>query len=128
MYQAVGLLTPESDFSLHEAARWLQSRLPDHEVCLEDERITVRRGDWSIQLELESGAHLRDEIEGLVDRLAGVEPEEADRYIASQRRVRVSSEDIDPFMEHFEAYLGVVEVLKSFSGMLVVDPKEPGVL
>ena len=31
-------------------------------------------------------------------------------------------------MEHFDHYLQVVEVLKSFAGLLAIDPKEPGVL
>jgi hypothetical protein len=128
MYHAVGLLTPQTDFSLSEAARRLQAHLPDHQVVLEGQRITVRHQDWSIHVELEQGEHLRDEIEGLVSRLAGVEPEEADRYIASLRRLQIFSEDVDPMMEHFNTYLSVIGVLKSFSGMLLVDPKEPGTL
>jgi hypothetical protein len=31
-------------------------------------------------------------------------------------------------MEHFDDYLRVVEVLKSFSGLLAVDPNERGLL
>jgi hypothetical protein len=31
-------------------------------------------------------------------------------------------------MEHFNEFLTVVEVLKSFRGLLAVDPKEPGVM
>ncbi|MCS7271012.1 MAG: hypothetical protein NZ703_08000 [Gemmataceae bacterium] len=128
MYQAIGLMTPQSDFSLDEAVRHLQQRLPDHQVQLYDHRITVSHQGWTISIELESGESLRDEIEGLVDRLAGIEPDEADTYVASLRRLNVQSEDVDPFMEHFNTYLSVIEVLKSFSGVLMVDPKEPGVL
>jgi hypothetical protein len=128
MYHAVGLLTPQSDFSLAEAARRLQAHLPDHQVLLEGPRITVRQQDWSIHIEQEQGEQLREEIEGLVDRLAGVEPDEAERYLASLRRLQIFSEDVDPQMEHFHTYLGVIDVLKSFAGVLLVDPKEPGVL
>jgi hypothetical protein len=128
MYHVVGLITPQSDFSLPELTRRLQSRLPDHEIRLEQSRIIVKHNDWSIHLQLESGSDLQDEIEGLVDRLAGIEPQEAEQYVASGQRLQVFSEDVDPVMEHFDTYLAVVEVLKSFSGMLVVDPKEPGVM
>jgi hypothetical protein len=102
MYHAVGLLTPQTDFSLSEAARRLQAHLPDHQVVLEGQRITVRHQDWSIHVELEQGEHLRDEIEGLVSRLAGVEPEEADRYVASLRRLQIFSEDVDPMDGAFQ--------------------------
>ena len=73
-------------------------------------------------------AGIRNETEGLVSKLAGLEPAEADGYVTSDRRVEVWTDLSDPVMEHFNAYLSVVEVLKSFRGLLAVDPKEPGVL
>ena len=44
-----------------------------------------------------------------------------------RRRVEVWSDTPDPFMEHFNDFLSVVEVLKSFRGLIAVDPNEPGV-
>jgi hypothetical protein len=63
-----------------------------------------------------------------VGKLAGLEPVEADSYVTSERRVEVWTDVPDPFMEHFNDFLSVVGVLKGFHGILVVDPKEPGVL
>ena len=77
---------------------------------------------------LASWPQIRTEIEGLVGKLAGLEPAEAEAYVASGKRVEVWTDEPDPFMEHFNDYLSVVEVLKSFRGLLAVDPKEPGVL
>ena len=46
----------------------------------------------------------------------------------SSKRVEVWTDVPDPFMEHFNDYLSVIEVLKSFNGLLAVDPKAPGTL
>jgi hypothetical protein len=75
-----------------------------------------------------SGPDVQTETTGLVDRLAGVDPAEAEAFVASDRRIEAWTDTPDPFMEHFDDYLAVVEVLKSFRGVLAVDPKEPGVL
>ncbi len=128
MYHLQAFMTPNSNWSLPETANRLRERLPDHQVELQGDRITVRHDDWSIHILREAGPHLRDEIDGLLSRLAGVEPAEADAYLASQQRLTIFSDDPDPFMEHFNLYLTIIDVLKSFDGVLVVDPKEPGVM
>ncbi len=128
MYHLQAFMTPGSNWSLPETATRLRERLPDHQVELQEDRIAVRHGDWSIHIVREAGPHLRDEMDGLLSRLAGVEPTEADAYLASQQRLTIFSDDPDPFMEHFNSYLTIVDVLKSFDGVLVVDPKEPGVM
>lgn len=128
MYHAIGLLQPNSDFSVAEAEARLKTALPNHMVIPNGNRIRVERGAWWIALELVAGSQLRDETEGIVSKLAGLEPVEADAYVASAKRVEVWTDIPDPFMEHFNDYLSVVDVLKSFRGLLAVDPKEPGVL
>lgn len=128
MYRALGLLKPDSDFTLEEAHRRLAAAFPGFAVAPAGGRIDVTKGDWWIALERAAGAHLPSEIEGLVGRLAGVEPDDAAGYVASGAWVEVWTDVPDPFMEHFDDYLRVVEVLKSFRGLLAVDPKEPGAL
>jgi hypothetical protein len=128
MYHAIGLMQATSDFAIAAAAARLQQALPEHRVIQEGPHIRIERGEWWIAVELVAGPQLRGETEGLVGKLAGLEPAEAESYVASEQRVEVCTDVPDPFMEHFNDYLSVVEVLKSFRGMLVVDPKEPGVM
>jgi hypothetical protein len=128
MYRAIGLVRPDTDFDLDEAARRLAAKFPGFRVTRVGDQVTVSKGDWWIAVALASWPGVRDEIEGLVGKLAGLEPAEADAYVSSEKRVEVWTDVPDPFMEHFNDYLSVVEVLKSFRGLLAVDPKEPGVL
>ena len=128
MYRAYGLLQPGTDFDLDLAASRLTAKFPGYSVTRNGNLVTVAQGDWWIALALVSGPEVRDELEGLVGKLAGLEPAEAEAYVGFGKRVEVWTDVPDPFMEHFNDYLSVVEVLKSFRGLLAVDPKEPGVL
>lgn len=128
MYRAIGLLRPGTDFTLDEARPRLAARLPGFAVSREGEQIVVSQGEWWIAMRLASGPDVQMETEGLVSHVAGIEPDEADEYVSTGRRVEVWTDVSDPFMEHFNDYLAVVEVLKSFGGLLAVDPNERGVL
>jgi hypothetical protein len=128
MYRAIGLLRPDTDFTLDEAQSRLAAALPDSAVAREGEQVVLSKGEWWIALRVASGPDVRMETEGLVGHVAGLEPAEADEYVSTGRRVEVWTDASDPFMEHFNDYLSVVEVLKSFNGLLAVDPKEHGVL
>ena len=128
MYRAFGLLRTDSDFSLDAAQTRLTATFPGFSVARDGNQVVVGQGEWWIALALVSGPEIQMETEGLVGHLAGIEPAEAEALVASDRRVEVWTDVPDPFMEHFDHYLQVVEVLKSFNGLLAVDPKEPGVL
>jgi hypothetical protein len=128
MYRALGLLRPDTDFTLDAAAARLGAKFPGFTVAREGNQIVVSKSEWWIAVALVSGDYVREETEGLVGHLAGIEPAEADLLARSDRRVELWTEIPDPFMEHFNDYLTLVEVLKSFGGVLVVDPKEPCVL
>ncbi len=128
MYHACGLIKPDTDFSVQEAFTRLKAKFPDFSVTCEGEQITIAKGDWWIALVVVSGPGVADETQGIVDRIAGLEQSEAEAYVSTGRRVEVWSDVPDPFMEHFDDYLKMIEVLKSFNGLLAVDPKEPGVL
>lgn len=128
MYRAIGLIKPDTDFTVAEAEKRLATKFNGFAVARAGDRVDVRKGDWWISLARVAGEGIAGEIEGLVGHLAGVESDEAAAYTASAARVEVWTDVPDPFMEHFNDYLGVVEVLKSFRGLLAVDPNERGVL
>ena len=128
MYRAYGLLQPNADFTLDEALARLTAKFPGYSVTRHGEQITVSKGDWEIELAVVTGPQVQTESEGLTGNLAGLEPAEAAAIAACDRRVEVWSDTPDPFLEHFNEYLQVVEVLKSFTGLIAVDPKEPNLL
>jgi hypothetical protein len=128
MYRALGLLRSDTDFTLDAAATRLAAKFPAFAVARAGDQITVSQGEWWIALALVSGEYVRLETEGFVGHIAGIEPAEADALVASDRRVEVWTDVNDPFMEHFNDYLLAVEVLKSFRGLIAIDPKEPSLL
>lgn len=128
MYRAYGLLRPESDFTIEQAHARLTAKFPGFTVARDANQIVVSKGEWWIAMALVSGPEIQMEIEGLVGHLAGIEPAEAVVLAEAIRRVEVWTDVPDPFMDHFNDYLFAVEVLKSFTGLLAVDPKEPSVL
>ncbi|MDY3562847.1 hypothetical protein R5W23_004327 [Gemmata sp. JC673] len=128
MYRAIGLLKPDTDFTIAEAERRLAQAFPGFTINRAADRVDVTRGDWWIALARAADERVAQEIEGLAGHIAGVEPDEAAAYVAAGARVEVWTDVPDPLMEHFNDYLKVIEVLKSFKGLLAVDPKERGVL
>jgi hypothetical protein len=128
MYRAFGLLRPDSDFSLDEAKTRLATKFPGFTITRDGNQLVVSQGEWWIAMALVSGPEIQTETEGLVERLAGVEPAEAEVLASSDRRVEVWTDVPDPFFEHFDHYQFMIETLKSFNGLLAVDPNEPGVL
>lgn len=122
MYTAYGLLTKNSDFTLEDAAVKLKALFPAVSVAFEDGVISISGSDWDFHLQLNAG-DLAAEHEELAIRLGGIEnnPEVA----ASTRRVEVWSDTNDPFLEHFNDFLQVVEVLQTYKGLIAIDPKEP---
>ena len=128
MYRAYGLLQPGSDFDLEQAKARLTAKFPGYSVTRNGDQITISKGDWEMEMALVTGPHVRTESEWLVGELAGLEPAEAETLTSSDRRVEMWSDTPDPFMEHFNDYLLGIEVLKSFRGVIAVDPKEPSLL
>ncbi len=128
MYRAMGLLRSGSDFTLEAVQTRLATKLPAASVERDGDRVLVRRGEWWIAVAVVCGPYVLTETEGLLGNLAGIEPDEARDLATSDRRVEVWTDVPDPFMEHFNDYLYVIEVLKSFTGLVAVDPKEPCLL
>jgi hypothetical protein len=128
MYRAFGLLKPDSDFNLDQAVARLTPRFSGYAITRRYDQVTIAKGDWEIELALVTGSHISAETQGITDKVAGFDQTEAEALLTSERRVEVWSETPDPFMEHFNDYLLVVEVLKSFNGLIAVDPHEPSLL
>jgi hypothetical protein len=128
MYRALGLLHADSDFTVDEAQNRLAAKFPGFAIARDGNQVVVSQGEWWIAMALVSGPEIQMETEGLVGHLAGVEPSEAEALAATDRRVEVWTDVPDPFMEHFDHFQFIIEVLKSFNGLLAVDPNEPGVM
>jgi hypothetical protein len=128
MYRAFGLLKSDSNFNLDQAVAQLTPRFPGYTVTRKADQVTIAKGDWEIELALVTGSHIPAETQGITDKVAGFDQSEAEALLSSERRVEVWSETPDPFMEHFNDYLLVVEVLKTFNGLIAVDPQEPSLL
>jgi hypothetical protein len=126
MYSAFGLLTPDSDFTMMEAAKRLTVKLPSFAVEHKPVGIVVSSADWEIHLTLNESPTVLEESREMAGHIGG--EEDAKDITACARRVEVASDTPDPEMNHFNDYLFVIEVLQSFKGVIAVDPKEPSLL
>ena len=126
MYSAFGLLTPDSDFTMAEAARRLTARFPTFAVEHKADAIVVSTAAWEIHLTLNESAAVLVESREIAELIGGTE--DGQDIAACARRVELASDTPDPEMEHFNDYLLAVEVLQSFGGLIAVDPGEPAPL
>ncbi len=72
MYRACGLIKSDTNFSLEAALPLLQAKFPGYTVTRAGEQITVMKGNWSIAMAVLSGPDVRDETQGIVDKIAGL--------------------------------------------------------
>ena len=128
MYRALGLLQPTSDYTTGEAVTRLRTQFPAFTVAATGEQITVSKGEWEIELRLNSDPSVWEESVGLAGRISGLEPADAANIEACNRRVEVWSDTPDPFVEHLGDFHAVVGVLKTFRGLITVDLHEPALL
>jgi len=128
MYNIYGFLYPNNNFDLDLAARRLNERIANSSVSRQENVVTISSGEWSIFIADVTGDHVSGETMGITDRIAGFEQADAFSLAANPRRIEIWTEDPDPMMEHFNDYLFAVEVLKSFEGVVVIDPNEPALL
>jgi hypothetical protein len=126
MYRAFGLLKPDSDFTMNEAARRLSARFPTCTVELKTDTIAISSADWEIHLVLNESPAVIEESREIAGHIGG--SEDAQDIAACGRRVELGSDMPDPEMEHFNDYLQAIEVLQSFQGLIAVDPREPSLL
>jgi hypothetical protein len=126
MYNAFGLLTPDSDFTMTEAARRLADRFPSFAVELQHDTVVVSTAAWEIHLTMNASPTVLEESAEIAEHIGGAE--DGSDIAACARRVELASDIPDPEMEHFNDYLLAVEVIKSFKGLIAVDPTEPTLL
>ena len=126
MYSAFGLLTPDSDFTMTEAAKRLSAKFPAFAVEQQADAIVVSSADWEIHLTMNDTPTVLEEARAMAERIGGAE--DAKDIDACTRRGELASDIPDPQMEHFNDYLLAVEVLQSFHGLIAVDPREPSLL
>lgn len=126
MYRAFGLLKPDSDFTIAEAAKRLSARFPTYAVEQTADSVAVTSADWEIHLVLNESPAVLEESAEIAAHIGGAD--DARDILACGRRVEVGSDVPDPEMEHFNDYLLTIEVLQSFRGLIAVDPREPSLL
>jgi hypothetical protein len=126
MYRAYGLLQPGSDFSIGEAASRLQTRFPTSSVAAGGDRITATEGDWGIEFWLNSDPSVLTESIGFAEKIAGAVDGLEIESCAS--RVEVWSDTADPFIEHLADFHAVLELLRGFRGLILIDPAEPALM
>jgi hypothetical protein len=126
MYSAFGLLTPDSDFTMAEAARRLSAKFPSLAVEMKADTLVVSSAEWEIHLTLNKSPMVLEESRNIAEHIGGAE--DAKDIAACDRRVELTSDIPDPEMDHFNDYLLVIEVLQSFKGLIAVDPREPSLL
>lgn len=126
MYSAYGLLTPNTDFTMTEAARRLAAKFPSFAVEQKAGSIVVSDADWEIHLALNESPTVIEESRVIAGHIGG--DEDAKDIAVCARRVELASDIPDPEMDHFNDYWLAVEVLQSFKGLIAVDPREPSLL
>ncbi|MDB5307818.1 MAG: hypothetical protein JWO38_2020 [Gemmataceae bacterium] len=126
MYRAYGLLQPGSDFTLDEAVTRLRPRFAGGTVTRSGDQVTVTLGEWEIELRLNADPSVLAESDMLAEKIAGLE--DGTDLESCNRRVEVWSETPDPVIEHLTDFHAVIEVLRTFSGVILVDPTEPALM
>ena len=128
MYRALGLLPSTSDYTTAEAVKRLRAAFPAYNVAANGEQVTVSKGDWEIELRLNADPSVRTEASALAEKIAGLEAADAAAIEECNRRVDVWSDTPDPFLEHLADFHAVVGVLKTFRGLVAVDPHAPALM
>jgi hypothetical protein len=126
VYSAFGLLKPDSDFTMAEAAARFAAKFPSFAVNERPGLLVVLSEDWEIHVTLNGSPAVLDESRDMAERIGGAE--DGKDLVVCDRRVELASDVPDPEMAHFDDYLRAVEVLKSFKGLIAVDPSEPALL
>lgn len=126
MYHAFALLTPKSDATVPAIAAKIKAAFPKYQVQTTASTIDVSEGNWDYHLAFQSGPEILDESDGFAGRIAGLDDDDAIR--TCDRRFEVWSDTPDPFMEYFDKHFQVLDVLRGFKGVILVDPKEPALL
>ena len=125
MYRAYGLLPSPTDFSTAEIIARMKPLLPNYIFSHTDDQAVANKGEWQFRFWINSDPIVATESAGMVATLAGLEPADIAVAEACRMRVEVWSDDSDPFIDHLADFQTIVGVLKTFPGVIALDPKEP---
>jgi hypothetical protein len=128
MYQAYLLLQPNTDFTLEAAQQKLLAKFPKLVPARAGEELTFTGADWEFYLRVNAGPDVLADSEKFAEEIAGDGGEEGRQIAAIDRRVEIGSDMADPEMDHFEDYLTLLDTLRSFRGIIAIDPSEPSLL
>ena len=121
-YVAMLFLGKGSDLRIDAVTSLLRARSGATALLTEGGRLTLSFGEWRLHVELEEGPHVVPESHELAEMLDDTGA--AVRIAGCERRLSIWSPDRDPEMDHFNDYLGVVELLESsFSGVTGCEPR-----
>ena len=126
MYHAHGLVHAASDFTLDAAEARLGDRFPGYTVARAGDQITVSKADWEIALLLNTDPGVLADSANVAERIAGTD--DGLDLARCARRVEVWSDTPDPFVEHLADFHAVLDVLRSFTGVVPIDPAEPALM
>ncbi len=126
MYHALAMMQQSSDLTLAVLKERLHQRFPMMNITQVADEIIMANANWDYHLALQSGDDVLRESEGLAGRIAGLDEDTPLR--SCSRRLEVWSDTPDPVMEHFDDHFQVLDVLRSFKGVMLVDPNEPCLL
>jgi len=126
MYRAYGLLQPNSDFTLEAAESRMRTTFPTAVASRSEHSLKITVGGWDVTFQLNDGPEVLSESIRYAERIAGLT--DGTDIESCARRVEASSETPDPYLEHFDKYQQVVGILRSFRGLIAIDPKEPALL
>ena len=126
MYKAHLLLKKDNDFSFAKARARLAEKFPSATFTDGPWSLTLETDDWDIAFQESGGPEVLQESQHIAEQITG---EEDDQGIGTcERRVEMSSDVPDPEMDHFEQFQDVLEVMRTFQGTILIDPREPCVL
>ncbi|MBX9680090.1 MAG: hypothetical protein K2X38_15110 [Gemmataceae bacterium] len=126
MYRAYGLLKPNTEFTLDAAAPKLAAALPHLTPNRQEGLLQFANDEWEIHLKMNASPDVLDESLVIAGQISGAEDEPGIRTCAA--RVEVSSAVIDEGMAYFGDFLKVIDVLKSFPGVIMVEPEGPSLM
>ena len=127
MYQAYLLLQPDTDFTLEAAQAKLAEKFPKLVSARAGDEVNFTGDEWDFYVRMNQGPEVLAESEKFAETLAG-DGDEGRIIAAIDRRAEIGSDVPDREMDHFEDYLTLLDSLRSFKGVIPIDPSEPSLL
>jgi hypothetical protein len=125
-YQAIAFLEDDTDFSLAETQARLAKPFAGATINSAGKRINISIKGWRLGLNLDDAPHVLEESMDIAQHYSKCSKSAS--IAKCRRRVDVSNEDDDPNMDHINDFIVVCEVLSSFKGVILLDPRSGDLL